>query len=968
LNFFNLHNHTEFSFLDGYGTPAQVIERLREIGQDGIALTDHGNIYAHAPFTKSFKKAGLRLVYGCEMYVVNGLSNERGYNHMTVLAKTQEGYSNLLKLVNQSYRQFYYKPRITLKQVIENSRGLVLLSGCFCDGIFIKNKAADQEKLFKDVIQAFKGVEWYLELQPFKDEQEKWDRLAGMAGKHGVPCVVTADCHYPREKDKATHDLMLAINTNKPMSDPDRLKMDYPLFIPSAEDVLARCRAMGKYKDKWIRDTWNVANSCEVELPKTKLISLNISSKEMMERCVAGLKRRGLYKIKEYRDRLEREVAMIDSKNFVDYFIIISDLVTWAKERMLCGPARGSAAGSLACYCLGITEVDPIKHGLLFERFIDTARKELPDIDLDFPSSEREGVIEYLRDKYGVEKTAQIVNFNTYRSKAILQDASRIIGIPVWEYRKASDKIIVRHDGDARLESKLANDAKIIPEVVELFKKYPRLWDSVNLEDQTRGLGKHAAAVIIADDPLEKIGAVNEAGLFSIDKYSAESRGLLKIDVLGVDVLSVLMDVCRSVGMDWNALYSVPLDDAAVFEKVFTPARLVGVFQFEGRAMQQVCRDMRPTTFEHLTHIAALARPGTMQSGETEAYVKKFNSRDKKSGGFFSATLGMILFQEQVMMAMREIGKFSWDDVAIVRSSIGKSHGERPRLDKHHAAFIEGAVSGGVSRDEAEEIWEKCSAGGSYRFNKSHAVSYSILSYWCAWLKARHPAQFYARILKNLIDEAEIKPVLKEWGGPFTPLDLNRSRQFFRADGRELVGGFTNIKGVGEKAADKIVAGQPYEGLEDFRSRVPNGLASKVEEALTNGLDWADIQTLAERHRDEIGKIALTAPLFTVDEAAKKKPPSFVTIGKVLNASLRNSNDPDKVAKRGRPISGYPEYVILKVKDDNEDIWHVYCPHKLTQRSKQELLSLNNKTCLFKLKRSGDINECEKFKVLGGEK
>lgn len=330
-------------------------------------------------------------------------------------------------------------------------------------------------------------------------------------------------------------------------------------------------------------------------------------------------------------------------------------------------------------------------------------------------------------------------------------------------------------------------------------------------------------------------------------------------------------------------------------------------------------------------------------------------------------TLGLVLFQEQVMTIVKEVGKFGWASTSAVRVAMSKSLGEE-HFNKYKKDFIEGAAKDGINEQRAEIIWKQCYTHGSWSFNKSHAVSYSYLSYWTGWMKAHHPAQFYARILKDLIDEAEIKPVLKEWGGPFTPLDLNLSKQFFTTDGERLIGGFTNIKGVGEKAADKVVAGQPYEGLEDFRSRMPNGLASKVEDALTNGLDWANTETLAERHKDEISKMALTAPLTLMGEVIQKKLPYGIVLGKVLGINLRNSNDPDKVAKRGRPISGYPEYVILKMKDDNEDIWHVYCPHKLTQRSKQELLSLNNKVCLFKLKRSGDINECEKFKVLGGEK
>jgi len=1250
MNFINLHNHTQFSFLDGYGTPQQVSDRLKEIGQDSIALTDHGNIYSHAPFNKVFKKTGQHLVFGCEMYVVGEIKPERGYNHITVLAKTQEGYQNLLWLVNQSYKQFYYKPRVTLTQIIEHSKGLVVLSGCSLDSILIKNKGEDQEKFFGQVVKLFKNMEWYVEIQPFKDEQVKWDFLVKMAHKHKVPCVITADCHYPSEQYKKTQDFMLAINTNKPMSDPDRLKMEYDLFIPSADTIWERATAMGmsgKEASETMQRSYDIAHSCTAELPMTGLVVVGYGFDKLRYMCFEGLKKRHLHVLENYVKRLEYELNLIKEKKFEDYFFIIADLMKWAKARMLCGAGRGSSAGSLACYCLEITEVDPIKHGLMYERFIDINRKDLPDIDLDFPSDRREEVIAYLSNKYGKENTAQLINFNAYKPKAIIMDAGRILGIPAWEIKDAGSQIIDRSGGDARANFCLRDSLSQFEKLGNLFIKYPKLMDAIDLEGQVRQVGKHAAAVVISRDKLATIGAINQDGVFSLDKYTCEPHGLLKIDVLGIETLSVLADVCAEVGMDFHDLYTLPLDDDLTFSTVFTPSKLIGIFQFEGLAARQVCRDIVPKNFEHLVHITALARPGTLNSGTTPEYIRRIRGSsqyDKRNTDFESTdpalmvytgeTLGLVLFQEQVMQVVKNIGKFGWASTSAIRVAMSKSLGEE-HFNKYKADFIKGAAEDKIDEDRALNIWKQCYTHGSWSFNKclswstplwlaskgnnmkgtitiealyemyfgeevspwckqrvrkgviaqiwskegekfkihnikavykngkrdcwrysfsdssyvdctpdhrfiidskwqvaakakvgslwatgesitytkktvkgnaargrhwnikngdrcgkanpsfingatlalsefkkghagdpcetcgdvssrmeahhndlahgsaspkdlswlcvschkkehyahgrtkrgerglqqgtkelvsmqylgqidtydlemakaphnfllsnglvthnSHAVSYSYLSYWCGYMKAHYPAQYYARILKDKTDEADIKPVLKEWGKEVIPLDINLSNKYFSAiDNNTLVGGFVNIAGIGESAADKIIAAQPFESLADFKSRMAKGIATKVIDAITKGQEWANTQTLEDKFKAELDSMTLSAPLTTCEVMLAEKVKTGIILAKVVGTNLRNSNDPEKVQKRGKKIQGYPEYVILTIKDDSDNIWRVYCPHKLTERFKQDLLNLNNKVVLFKLKIEGDagggqqggIPTCEKFKVL----
>lgn len=973
MNFFNLHNHTEFSFLDGYGTPEQISTRLNEIKQDGIALTDHGVIYSHVPFNSVFKKTKQHLVFGCEMYVVGELKQERGYNHITVLAKTQEGYQSLLWLVNQSYKegQFYYKPRVTLNQIIDHSKGLVILSGCSLDSILIKNKGEDQEKFFGQVVKLFKNMEWYVEIQPFKDEQVKWDFLVEMAHRHKIPCVITADCHYPSEKYKKTHDFMLAINTNKPMSDPDRLKMEYDLFIPSADTIWERATVMGmsgKEASETMQRSYDIAHSCVVELPMTGLVIVGHGFDKLRSMCFEGLKQRKLDKLKNYVDRMEYELNLIKEKKYEDYFFIIADLMKWAREEMLCGPGRGSSAGSLACYCLQITEVDPIKHGLMFERFIDINRKDLPDIDLDFPSDRREEVIAYLSNKYGKEKVSQLVNFNKYRPRAIVQAACRVFDLPPWEAKNATINIIERNIGDARYDNCLEDSLKQSSVLKALFDRFPRMFDAIALEGQVMQLGKHAAAVIISNDPLETIGSINKDGVFCMDKRGAEEQGLLKIDILGLNTLDIIRDICINIGIDSSLLFSLPLNDQETFSKVFSPCHLHGIFQFDGTAVWDITKDIRPSKFEQLVHITAIARPGVSNSEGAKDYIirsKSTNDLWKKNVpsrllALTIDTYGVILFQEQVMAVMREIGKLSWEDVCLVRTGIGKSKGEE-YLHKYKKAFMKGALTSGSDERTALWIWAQCVTHGSYSFNKAHAVSYSLLSYWTAWLKAHYPAQYYARILKDKTDESDIKPILKEWGKKIIPLDINISNKYFSVlDAETLVGGFVNVPGVGEKMADKIVDAQPFEDIRDFKSRIAKGLSAKIEHALTQGLEWANTQTLEEQYKNALENLKLSSPLTSYENIGK----SGVMIAKVMDVNLRNSNDPDKVQKRGKKISGYPEYIILKIKDDSESVWHVYCPHRLTEKYKQDMLGLTGKVCLFKLKRSSEICECEKYKIL----
>lgn len=982
MNFFNLHQHTTYSFLDGYGTPPQYLKRLEDLGQPGMALTDHGNIFAHHPFEKEFRGKGKHLAFGCEFYIVDELKKERGYYHITVLAKNNEGYGNLLKLVNMGNKQFYYKPRISYEQLVAFSKGLIILSGCCCDGWLIKNGIPNEPNAWDIWCKRLKGVEWYVELQPFSDEKEKWERLTHYANMYELPCLVTVDAHYPSPEDKEVQDFQLAINTSRPKSDPDRLKMDYPLWIPTVEELANRCQEMGAYKEEWINSTVDVGLSCQVDLPKSYMVKVDAKISTLKRRCKKRLKELGKDKDKIYLDRLDRELKLIDEKGFTDYFEIVWDMTKWAKDRMMVGPGRGSSSGSLVCFLLRIVEVDPIRWGCLFERFIDTARADLPDIDIDFPPAQRDDVIQYIREKYGEDHTAQLVTFSTFKPRGVIQDGARVLGIPKWETSDATAQIVERSGGDARADFCLEDSINQYGKLKILFEQHPDLWKAIKLEGQTRQTSIHAAAVILSGRPLGEIGSISREGALGINKKLLEEYGLLKIDILGLENLSIIQDICAEVGVDHNYFYTMPFDDKLTFEKVFTPGKLLGIFQFEGFSVSRVSRKIKPTTFEQLVHITSLGRPGPLNSGMAWQYVDRIHGKkydiDPELYKYTKDTLGCIIFQEQVMNVVKNIGNFSWEDTSTIRKAMSKSLGEE-FFNNFKKKFIEGAATHGIKENVARNIWDQIYTHGSWSFNLSHAVSYAIISYWVAYCKAHWPGEFYARVLRSAEQNAKtkeegilkIRQYLKEWGGPVVPFGINESKVHWHHHDGVLYGGITSIHGIGEKQAPKVEAGQPYDSIEDAQSRIPKGMMKKINAVLENGQEWADLRSLTERSEKALEGIELSRPIASLVELKDRVGSGYLTLGQVAHVSLRDHNEADKVDKRGYKMDSPTEYIILKLNDgETDEIFPLFFDRWKVSKHKGELLELTGKICLFKIKKDekgGGLLTCLKYKVLEEE-
>lgn len=858
-NFCHLHVHSSYSFTDGYGLPEQYISRAKELGQPGLGVTDHGNISVHFKWYKQCNKAGIKPVLGCEFYIVNNINelNERGYGHITVLVKNNTGYTNLTKLATlASTEQFYYKPRITLEDLFSHSEGLIVLSGCLSSPI-MKLIKEDRVQEAKELLFEFKRRinDFYIEVQPisFTEGHEAYKKLIKLylyeLKPLGFKWVATNDCHYVLKEHAKVQEILLCIQTNDTMDNPEHWKFDQQDFYLKSrqemEDSLVSLHPNFDFTDA-LDMSVKIMESVDFTFPKSKPISFPIPEESKIEYfhnlCWEGFKKRKLTSsLKDgdgnsYKQRLEHEMELIIKKNFVDYFLVIADLVQWAKSNgILVGPARGSAAGSLACYALAITEVEPIKYGLIFERFIDLNREDLPDIDLDFEDVRRHEVKEYLEKKYGRNKVGNLPVFAAFKGKSAIDDVGRVFKIPFPVLDKVKNAIIERSGGDSRASFTLEDTftSTVFEYPKEAMKLYPELHYAVDLEGQFRQMGQHAAGVVISNQPITDFCAlykVKDSYVISMDYKDASDTGLLKIDILGLNTLSVISHCLRQIKQRHNIdidIYNLPLDDPKVYQG-FCDGKLFGIFQFDGQAVNQVCRQIMPRDFEQMSAISAIARPGPLNSGSATMYINRRAGRekvtyaDKLMKPFTEETYGIVLYQEQVMKTMRQVGNMSWKDTAEIRKLISKSQGVE-KFNTFKDKFSVGAKENGLSQEQIDKIWASICTFGAWAFNKSHSVSYGIISYWTMYLKMHYPLEFYSSIMAITQHDIKKNKILKEYrkeGYKVLPVDVNRSKQQFTIDEAGLRIGFSDIKGIGDVAADNLVKKQPYQSYTDFEAKL----------------------------------------------------------------------------------------------------------------------------------------------------
>lgn len=865
----SLHHHSTFSYMDGFGTPEQHIERAVELDMPALALTEHGNTSSHVRLEKAAVKAGIKPIFGCELYTGAVDAEQRGrYKwHLTVLAENLEGYRNLLKLVSMGWAEgFHYEPTVSGEMLAAHSEGLIVLSGCagsklVCDllgGKGVQPHDADLRSALATAqrFKALLGNRYYLEAQAFPELERTCatnDAIQRISAKTGIPIVATGDVHYMRPEES---DIQVILHTagrggknntfeKQQQSWGYNIKLSPPLSDAVLLDRMIATGMSRAVAQRALHTSVEIADRCNVTLPKAERLRFPYpeghDARSLFRRWLRdGWNYRSMDqhpKRSEAVGRIKYEMEMIEAKDFVDYFLMLSDVVRFAKDNgVAVGPARGSAAASLACYLLRITEVDPLMFpAMVFERFIDVTREDLPDVDLDFDDDMRYKVYEHLVDLYGVERVGNIGNFVRYRGKNAIDDVARVFQLPYDATETVKNLVIERSGGDSRFDASLEDTVGMFPQAKAAFDSHPELWNAVALEGNMRGMSVHAAGLVVANTPITDFcalytreignkGRKRQVSVLSVDKYDAEYLNVLKVDVLGLSTMGMIRLALEEVGIPLADLYAVPLDDPITL-KAFKEGDVVGIFQFEGRATRLVNADVSPDNFSELADINALSRPGPLFSGATAAYVdtkhgrverRSFHPAVDRLTGF---THGQIIYQEQILQIVREVGGFPWTHASAIRKIISQKKGEAA-FNEMQDMFLDGAMKmHGISRSLGLDIWKQLVTSGTYAFNVAHCVSYSMLGFWCMWLKQHHPVAFYMASLLKVPDdksgEAKRHRILRDaarHGIEVAPPHPNRSGRTWTTAGGRIQAGYEQVKGIGESIADDIIADRDARG------------------------------------------------------------------------------------------------------------------------------------------------------------
>jgi len=868
MKFYHLHCHSHYSLLDGLPKIEEMLDYCKKLGMDALALTDHGNIYGAVEFFKKAKEKGIKPILGCEFYLAIENANlkrpkidDKRY-HLVLLVKNETGYKNLVKLITKSYLEgFYYKPRIDEEMLKEHSEGLICLTACLQGKIpqlILKKNFSLAKKVAKEYQEIFGKDNFYLELQHhpnLKDQKIVNKALIEISRQLNIPLVATNDSHYLRREDAKAQDILMLINTQADPNDPERLTMlsdDFSMRPP--EEMIEAFKEIPEA----IENTEKIVKMCnfefkfgEIKLPKFETPDGKAAKDYLRELCLKGLEKRyGKNPPKEVIERMEYELSVIEKTGFASYFLIVQDFVNWAKENhIVVGPGRGSVGGSLVAYLLGITEIDPLKYGLLFERFLNPERISFPDIDIDFTDVRRDEVIEYLRKKYGENRVAQIITFGTLAARAVVRDVGRALG---YSY-SFCDKIAKLIPQGFTLDEALAKVSEL-RELYETDEKVERLIETAKkLEGCVRHVSTHACGVVISDRNLDEICPLqhptqdDEAIVTQYDMRALEDLGFLKIDILGLKNLTLIEETLKKVYAIYKKNISpeeISLEDPKTY-KLFQKGETVGVFQFESEGMQKWLRKLKPTTFEDLVAMIALYRPGPMQF--LSDYIEGKHKRKKieylhpKLEPILKPTFGVLIYQEQVMQIARELAGFSMAEADVLRKAIGKKIGEL--LEEQKEKFIKGCIENKIDEMVARKIWQWIEPFAHYSFNKSHSVAYAKIAFQTAYLKAHYPVEFMATLLTLEQNDVErIGFLIKEckrMGIEVLPPDVNESfRGFSVIPGKKQIRfGLLGIKHLGENTVEAILQERKergkFQSLRDFLERIkPENLNKKSLEAL----------------------------------------------------------------------------------------------------------------------------------------
>jgi len=884
MKFTHLHVHSHYSLLDGLPKIDNLLDYIKKLGMDSVALTDHGNIYGAVEFYKKARERGIKPIIGSEVYLAfermsqkrPGIDGKR--YHLVLLVKNEEGYKNLVKILTKAHLEgFYYKPRVDEELLAKHSKGLIALSACLAGKIpqlILAKKIEEAERQALKYQEIFGRDNFYLEIQHhpnIKEQKIVNKQIILISKKYGIPLVATNDVHYLKPEDAEAQDILMLINTGSDPNDPERLTMKQDDFsMRSPEQMIKDFN----YIPEAIENTQRIKDACnfnfelgKIKLPKFEVPNGKSADEYLEELCFEGVKKKyGSHPKKEILNRLNYELGIIGETNFASYFLIVQDFVNWAKRnRIVCGPGRGSAGGSLVAYLLNITNVDPLKYNLLFERFLNLGRTKisLPDIDLDFTDRRRDEVINYVAQKYGRDKVAQIITFGTMAARAVVRDVGRALGYP-YNY---CDKIAKMIPFGLTLDQTLAS----INEFRQVYLDDPKAQKLVDFAKKLEGCARHASThacgVVISSDPLDELVPLqhptqnDENIITQYEMHSIEDLGLLKMDFLGLKNLTIIEDTLSRIYVVQNKkidIENIPLDDKKTF-KLLQEGKTIGVFQLESEGFRRYLKQLKPTELEDIIAMVALYRPGPMAL--IPEYIAGKNKRKKveylhlKLKPILESTYGILLYQEQVMKIAQELAGFTLAEADVLRKAIGKKI--RSLLMNQKEKFITGCKKNKIPEDIAQKIWHWIEPFARYSFNKSHATCYAIIAYQTAYLKSHFPVEFMASLLTS--EKADVERIgfliseCKKMRIEVLSPDINESLENFTVVPGEnkIRFGLTAIKNVGHNVVRAIVQERkekgPYQSIIDFISRVDSKDLNK--KSLESLIKAGAFDKLAERNQ-----------------------------------------------------------------------------------------------------------------------
>ena len=880
--FVHLHLHTDYSMLDGACNIERLVNRVKELEMPAVAMTDHGNIFGAVAFANAAKEVGVKPILGCELYICKKEDHRASpegdsYNHLIVLAENDQGYRNLVKIVSEaSLHGFYYKPRISKKFLAEHSQGLIALSACLKGEVaesLTEGKYDAAREAAATYTDIFGKGNFYLEIQDqgVPEEQRIQANLLKLEQDLGLPLVATNDSHYLCEDDSHAQDVMVCIQTGKSIHDTNRLKFHGNQFFVKSYPEMAKV-FLGY--ERVLERTLEIAERCNVRLEKVHdpFPQFEVPTGYSLPDYFEHVAREGFAKrlnilhelqalgrlkhsLDDYQQRLAREIEIIRQMQFSGYFLIVWDFIRYARENKIpVGPGRGSAAGSMVAYSMGITDIDPLQNELLFERFLNPERVSLPDIDIDFCMNRRSEVIDYVTRKYGRDQVAQIITFGTMAAKAAIKDSGRAMDIPYAEVDRIGKMI------PPTLNITIDQALKDSPDLAAAYDKEPQTKELIDtakkLEGLVRNSGVHAAGVVISPIPLTDLVPLhrtkNDEIVTAYDMKAVEKLGLLKMDFLGLTTLTIIDDALRLIEQTRGErldLEKLALDDKETYERVFHTGLTSGVFQFESHGMRDVLRRYKPTAVEDLTALNALYRPGPIQGGMIEDFIERKWGRKKieyelpELEPMLKETLGVIVYQEQVMQIANRLAGYSLGEADLLRRAMGKKDPEA--MAKQRARFVQGATGRGFQPKKVEKIFDLMEQFAGYGFNKSHSAAYALLAYQTAYLKTKYPVEFMAALLTSVSGSTDdvVKYIneCREMGIAVEPPDVNVSDAYFTPHGDAIRFGLAAVKNVGHNAIESIVkarkAAGAFKSVFQFCEKVDLHLLNKrvVESLIKSG-------------------------------------------------------------------------------------------------------------------------------------